>query len=238
MQKQVIVTFVTILLVIPLVFAGNEFIYPNGEEVDLKISCFMNGTYCSGSALCNLTIQYPNGSLLINNQEMTNSLSFHNYTLLENQTDVNGDYHVSMVCDDSGTYGFSTFDFTITPDGSEQTTGKAILFGLLILVSLVFCIGAFAYGINSNKPAPMILGVLIGILFMVITYQTIMLVPEIQGQINLYDSTVTIYEILMWVMFAVFIMIILYMLFLTLKMADNPQKANLQKWGLLMDDEK
>ena len=54
-------------------------VYQQDKEVDLKVPCFNNGTYCSGSATCNVTILYPNSSVLVDNQLMTNGGSYHNY---------------------------------------------------------------------------------------------------------------------------------------------------------------
>jgi phosphotransferase system glucose/maltose/N-acetylglucosamine-specific IIC component len=64
-----------------------------------------------------------------------------------------------------------------------------------------------------------------------------MLIPEVQGQFNLYDSTTTIYEIVLWAFFVIFMFFIFYMIFRAFKFAENPEKEKMKKWGLLMDDE-
>lgn len=238
-EKALLVTFVT-LIFLSLIYtasATNTYIYAQNQPIDLKVPCFNNGTYCSGTATCNLTVQFPNGSLLVDNQEMTNSGSYHNYTIPSASTGLIGKYYSSMICTDIGVNGYSTFDFQITGDGSEQTTGKSLLFGILLFISLVFCIGAFAYGLSNEKPFPIIVGVMLGILFMIMTYQTMMLIPEIQGQINLYDSVVTIYDIVLWAFFIIFMFFIFFMIYKAFKFAEDPNKAKMRKWGLLMDDE-
>ena len=71
---------IMLLIFLPIVFAG-DLVFKKGEIIDLKVPCINNNTLCSGTASCNITSIYPNGSILINNLQMSNSGSYHNYTI-------------------------------------------------------------------------------------------------------------------------------------------------------------
>lgn len=131
-----------ILLVIPLVIAQS--VYRQGEDIDLKVPCINSGDYCSSSAMCNLTTMYPNESLLVNNQQMTNQISFHNFTLNGTEIDVTGDYKNVMRCKDGNYNGTSTFSFPVTLSGTEEPTDKGtILIGIFIVVFGIACVFLF-----------------------------------------------------------------------------------------------
>lgn len=108
----------TFLLVVPFSLAAVEETFQHNDKYDLKRLCDNNGSFCSSSAVCNVTILYPNGNYLVNNQRMTNSGSVHNYSITEVQNNKLGFEKGIMSCTD-GTYsGADTFDIAITGDGN------------------------------------------------------------------------------------------------------------------------
>lgn len=104
------------------------------SEIDIKVSCA--SVNCSEEQ--NITIVAPNTTILIDNEPMTLSNGFLNYTF--NQTSSLGEYsyYLSSGFDDS---------FLITPNGTNPTTAQGLIYGLLILASMFFLIiclyGAF-----------------------------------------------------------------------------------------------
>ena len=107
------------------------------DQFDLKRPCFNNGTYCSASTSCNMTISYPDGSLLIDNLPMTLGSSFANITVLEGQANKLGFYKATQICCDSGFCGKDTFDSGITGDGNPYqvfpTQFVVIIFGFALI---------------------------------------------------------------------------------------------------------
>lgn len=129
-----------ILVLFLFVFVSSAYainIYPKDELIDLKYPCFNNNTYCSSNAECNITIFYPNTTMLVNNQLMTNQRSYHNYSILPIAS---GDYQVIMLCRDGVLSGYSSFNFRITPSGEDATTGRALLYFLAIIVTFAILI--------------------------------------------------------------------------------------------------
>lgn len=129
--------FVSVILILFMSLAQAEFqhIGTYGEDYDVKRSCTFNGTDCSGSAVCNITITYPDQTNLIKNVRMTNQGSFHNYTLLGDKINQLEYYTVHMVCDDGGLYGTEDFQFQVTGNGKPNASG-----GVVVLFSVMFII--------------------------------------------------------------------------------------------------
>ncbi len=117
----VVFIFAILTGLLPIVYAEVELTIPFNQEFDLKRPCFNNGTFCSSSAVCNITITYPDGDILTNNQQMTNQNSFHNVTLTNLNISQLGIMPVVMVCDDpTGAVNGSaqdTFEIEVTGDG-------------------------------------------------------------------------------------------------------------------------
>jgi hypothetical protein len=132
-----LISFLMGLAFIGLVSATDD-IFKVGDIIDYKKPCINNGTYCSGSAVCNLTVIYPNSSLLINNALMTNQVSYHNYTLSPQYTI--GTYTANMICTDTGRSGSETLYFQITPTGFNGLVGFYFL-------ALILSYGLVAFGI-------------------------------------------------------------------------------------------
>jgi hypothetical protein len=131
-------------------------IFKQNTPTDLKIQCIINGTFCSGSATCNVSVTNPDGSLLINNQGMTNQGSFHNYTLPDTAT--LGDYLCSATCCDGSYCGTGTdCDYMITTTGSDKT-----LYLPLFLLLGAFIIFGFASYLKNEY-----VGLFSGFLFII-----------------------------------------------------------------------
>lgn len=133
-----------ILVFIFLIGIANAETYQYNNSIEFKKLCLNNGTYCGASAICNVTILYPNSSTLINNQKMTNAISYHNITLSPLTT--NGEYTYFLTCTDSGRSAGESGIFSITGSGKEVTTSLSILYifiYLLFIITMIGIIGTF-----------------------------------------------------------------------------------------------
>jgi len=118
---KVMVILAGILILFPIISAATELTFGFNTEFDLKRPCFNNGSFCSAATECNITITDPNGNVIVDNQLMTNQVSFHNYTVssaLNNQLGIHPSY---MSCNDSGLGGGDTFEIEITADGRSSS---------------------------------------------------------------------------------------------------------------------
>jgi len=136
MKSPFLLLILILLIGIPFISAA-DFTFQVNEEVDLRIPCFNNGSYCSGSAVCNSTILYPNGDIMIIDSDMTANNSFFNVTLTKAQNNFLGEHSIIMVCCESGNCGSNTHTMEITADGfaSRQIPFQflVVVFGFLLI---------------------------------------------------------------------------------------------------------
>lgn len=137
-MKKLILLLVLGIFLFSFVSALETPIYPLDKPLDLKVYCVNNG-WCSSSAICNINVDSPTNKQLVSGQNMTNQISFHNYTLTPNES---GTYQVRGVCTEGILSKKVSFDFKATPSGKSSSTGESILyigmsiifFGLLLLM--------------------------------------------------------------------------------------------------------
>lgn len=118
-------------------------VYKQNELVDFKVNCVNGGGHCSAGAVCNLTILDNNDDVLLDSVGMTNSLTYFNYSY--NVTEV-GLFKQSVFCVD-GDNGYVVSSFKVTPSGVESSVSDAIIYVVLLFLSLVLLlvcmVGAF-----------------------------------------------------------------------------------------------
>jgi len=103
----------------PLITAETETFKVN-DNVDLKFTCTLNNAIPSAAATYNITINYPNGSIFLENNE---TISLGNGAFkFSTRFPETGLYKIQMFCWD-GIYSFSDEGFyNITPTGKIQTS--------------------------------------------------------------------------------------------------------------------
>ncbi len=151
-----------IFLVMSLVSA-QTITKPFNQQFDFKRPCFNNGTFCSSSAQCNITIIYPDGATMINNQIMTFNSSFFNKTVLQSQNNKLGFHDVIMSCCDSNVCGKETPILEITGDGFPNKVFPT-QFVIIILAFILVAVGFWFDGLRLFKHLGSILLMIMGIL--------------------------------------------------------------------------
>lgn len=109
--------------------------FAEGSELTLKVYC--NEINCTG-APCNMTVSYPNSSVLIDQETASFQTAFYSYNFTIPQ--VSGSYDYNLFC--SATNTFSE-NFEVTPNGEDPTTAKAFLYLGLMAVLIFFIILIF-----------------------------------------------------------------------------------------------
>jgi len=115
--------------------------FEKDATIDLTFPCTYNGTICAITTECNISVIYPNGSLMIENQEATYSGSgISNYTLPDSS--INGLYKVPITClFPDGNSETGNADFEITPNGEEPNIAKTFIYlGLILIILFLFII--------------------------------------------------------------------------------------------------
>lgn len=134
-MKKLLLLLMFSIVLISVISAESIGTFKQGDAVTLPQLC----ATCTSN---NITILLaPNGTTLIENQQMTKSGSWYNYTLDGTYTSSIGTYSVNGIGDLDGTNTVWAYTFTITNTGSQFDTGKSILYAVLIGLFILIFIG-------------------------------------------------------------------------------------------------
>lgn len=147
MKTQIyIISLILIIvsLVLPMALALTEsdadYKIKQYSVFDLKIPCVYNGTFCSYTSECNITLlmSQGNGTIIFNNTQMTGQGGVHNITLSGADTKLTGWYKAFVTCTDLGDEGSDIFYLLITPTGDDNNTNTFIIIGLAFILIIAF----------------------------------------------------------------------------------------------------
>lgn len=145
MKRISLFLILILLIIVPTVSA--EFVYKKDTSFSLNVPCSNNDQACSVSATCNITIFSPTNILLVDNQEMTNSGVYFNFSVPKEQSTNIGEHETVMFCVDGSENEFTTFPFWITPSGTIPNSTQGVLYGVgfivILLLFIVCSVGAW-----------------------------------------------------------------------------------------------
>lgn len=128
--------FLLVLAFFFMIYSSSALTIQQGAVTDIKHPVRVNGAIATG-VTCNITIVYPNNSLLVNFKQMTDQTSFFNYTLNENQTSLKGQYNYCITCaSTSGLNNTECFDMLINLGGVEPSQQRTDVTKLMIYIFL------------------------------------------------------------------------------------------------------
>jgi hypothetical protein len=149
-EKNKNLSFTLLILItifLPLV-SGLAFT-PN-SEADIKQTIRVEGGLPSSSVSCNISVQSPNNTILVDYKEMTRSPSgqYYNYTLTQTQTQTIGVYSYDITCLSATANKTDSFQFYVNPgavvpsETKTNTITRTIYFmaaiGLIFFISFMF----------------------------------------------------------------------------------------------------
>ena len=142
-MKKTIITIILILIALPLITATDiEYTFKQNTISNLRVGCTdATNLPCNSSVVCNISVFNPDGSPLINNQQMTRNDLEYNYSLSSTQTANIGVYSSVVQCQ-SVLLGTKTFNYEVTSTGNKgQYSSYILLFiiglGIILLVLAV-----------------------------------------------------------------------------------------------------
>lgn len=188
MKKIVLLIFVFILLVLPLLVSATDPIeigpYKQNSIINLLFACTHSGGDCSASASCNMTVDYPNTTHLIYDQNMSKNGTFFNYTLPDSSA--LGKHTMLVKCLDSTKNLTQDYYFYITKTGEKSsTTFNYIIETFLKLIFFAFMIFLSLWGIrklrkkNETQKTPYLLVALLRVLWGIVSYALLFMSPFI-----------------------------------------------------------
>lgn len=152
MKKLTLLLFVGIFL-ITLASASPSFYVTQYKPYDITFSCTDDSQplgFCSASTNCNITIIYPNSTIMVDNQNTTNLLNGKfNYSITSAQTNLNGEYTVRAGCSGNGLNNSADFTYEVNPTGRE---GKSVLNNSVLIFLVVLAFAFIGFGIGFKIP--------------------------------------------------------------------------------------
>ena len=144
---------IIVLLLSSFIVLGTDTIFEKGSNISIKETCYNNGDYCSSNASCNLTVFNPENNLIVNNSLMTNNIYYHNYTINGNDVNISGDYRYNILCKDGVFVNSNSFNFLVTPSGTNPSSAQASLYIVLLIIAIVLFIGLLwiGFGIDGSN---------------------------------------------------------------------------------------
>jgi len=149
-----------------------KLIFKTGEPALIRVPCFNEGNYCSDAAVCKITIIYKN-DVLVKDEIMQNEGAFHTYNFTN--TSRPGEYITTVVCEDSSSYGFSTFSFEINPVG-EKGSGFA---GYLLIIFVIFALFFFIMSRITKNYGFEFLFLFFGFVFLILSFYLLVTAPQL-----------------------------------------------------------
>ena len=154
--NKYIFNIIILIFCIGFISASSSFFIEQSTDYNLKFSCELDGYICPSDTSCNVTIQSPNSSILINNNESTNlNNGYFNITLNENQTAINGEYLMLIYCSGGGKNDTSNIIYEVNPPGIRQTDQKVESLSVGIYFFLIIAVILFLSFLFSNNSVPL-----------------------------------------------------------------------------------
>jgi len=140
-MKKIFLIFVISMFFLTLILASAPTLgtFKINEEVELKQSCFINGSICES---CNLSsVTYPNSTKIIESKTLTKANSEFNYTLNGGLINVIGDYKVNGFCSYEDIAKPFVYSFQVTNTGTIPSTAEGIIYvigaGFIFILFLI-----------------------------------------------------------------------------------------------------
>jgi len=141
-----IILIMLLVFIIPLVNALEDdepdFLAVQYRAYDLKIPCQnADGSDCPSTTKCNLTVTYPDNTILVSNALTTNQATYHNYTFSQGRLNQNGEYNGKLVCNSNSSFGAASFRLLVSPSGARNILGLFII--VFVLAYTITFVGAY-----------------------------------------------------------------------------------------------
>jgi len=223
-MKLNILIFLLVLLVIPLTSSQT---YQVSQDLDLKVPFEVNGTIPSATAWCNISINYPNGSYLKQNDSMTNlNNGDFNITLPLVNLNKLGEYDWRAFCCD-GIYcaaGYGSFE--LTPSGSDAINsgeGMTLIIAILTILTIGSLFFIFSFKVISFPAKLIFMGFALVLFIVVITF-TMVTFGQILGS---YTSLLESYTTFFWT--AGFLLVIVFVFLMLCLMKKSIELFKIKK---------
>jgi len=221
MKDKILITMIVMtLLVVSLNVASAGQVYQQDTDIDLKVPCLNNNTYCSQATTCNITIIDSESVVIIDNQLMQNQTAYQSYTFNVTHSANSGEYTRNIICSDNGVLGYASDTFIITPTGNAFDDASSFANTIILLLMFGVTIFFLIFSKQTVNPAIQLFFNLISYLTMTLTVGAGWVLLQNSGvQSNISPLITT----LLYIVALVFIVIMYYVMM-------NVTKQSLALW--------
>ena len=221
---------ILILLVATLLFPiVTSQTYQVNEPLDFKVPFEVNGSVPSDTAVCNLSLEYPNGTYLKQNVSMENLLNGDfNYTLSISEMNIIGEYNWRAFCCDGALCAAGYGEFELTPSGADAINsgeGMTLVFSIVTMLIIASLFFIFSFKIVAFPGKVIFMGLAL-VLFIIVIGFTMVSFGQVLGG---YDALIESYSAFFWV--AGFLLVIVF-IFLLLVLIRNAIELFRTRQGL------
>jgi len=130
-MKKKLIYFIIFVLFLSVVLADDpRYVFGRNKLIEIRNPCYVNSTLCPSDVQCNITVRYPsNGSVYVENQNMTRQTTEYNYTL-EYPTQ-GGLYPVDMICCYGAACGVDNFSILLRWGSWQELTPMTVIVALI-----------------------------------------------------------------------------------------------------------
>ena len=236
MKKRIFVFLILGLVLLTLVSAETSFFVKKNTNYSINFICKLGGNVCPGGTNCNLSIRYPNSSYMISDSLTINvGNSKFEYNITQSQTSTSGEYSSVIECANTASNGTFSFIYEVNPSGirtSQERTATItrsiyFIFGIAILLFLVFLFGKFPPPVRYTLLIFSLVFILIGINILLIGMQDEVVNPKLE---TFFSGFTVISWYFYW--FAAGLLVIMWLFSIIQTILYNKNMQNLKKYGL------
>lgn len=114
MKNVALISFIFLFSILVVYGIDTTYNFKLNQDADIKIICSDEGRYCNETTLCRLNVYYPNSTVLVNNELMTWSGTYYNYTIPSDKINTLGIYYASVECSNANLNNIEKFYFGVT----------------------------------------------------------------------------------------------------------------------------
>lgn len=206
LRSGIFLIFIALIQTIILSQGSSAMAFSQGGIGEITHSIRVNGGLATGIN-CNITIFYPNNTVLIDFQGMTDRTDHFNYTLNGNQTSLKGMYNYDVTCFSSSENKTERFEYIVNAGGvdpsSERTDAITRTLYIVFVIGIIFFITYFFSKHPTLKWTWFLLGMMMFLIvmnFVFISLQDEVVNPKIEGFFSFF---ITSFYIIFWFLFVI-----------------------------------
>lgn len=143
-MKKIILILMCVIFLMVLVNAEQTIYVTNepafyaklNQDIDIRIPCFdNNNSICTSGDNCQISVQYPNGTIFIKNDSMNYDTGYFNKSILATRNREIGEHPVIVSCQGDAN-SFTRFYYIVNLHGKAEPSGALMAIAMILFIIL------------------------------------------------------------------------------------------------------